>query len=338
MTFKTFSKSFLFVSFFFISSFAFFNYFINPYHIFNHNYFSKSLPLKKHTISSRMTIFYRAINSNPQNIIMGTSRAGVFPSTQITKYIQPSIQHLTIPGANIEEQSQYLKYVIKKYPLKEIIWSLDFFSFNPDLKNDSSFSYNRVDTSALFKDDYKTALFSLQTVKNSILTLSDNIKNKKLPKKKTTIEVLNSVSKEEIDIRTTGQLTYYSQKFLAHTSFNQPNSIQGNIDKIKEIINLCKEKNIKLHVYTSPVHVSFLQLYKTLGLQNTFTAWKKELAKITPYTDFCTNNTIAKNPYNFIDGTHLKPRLGKLIFAKIFQDTTVNVPNDFGTYINRDKD
>jgi hypothetical protein len=333
---KLFTKFLILLSITTIAFFAFFNYLINPYNIFDHKYLESTLKIKDHSVSIRMTRFYTTIHQKPENLIMGTSRIGMFPLSQVQKYLKNNLYTLAMPGANIEEQTQYLKYMIKNFRLKNIVWSLDFHSFNPDLKNDPSFSYNRLDDSIWFKKDYKVALFSFQTTKNSFKTLIDNLKteNKTLDQNANYADDINNLSHKDIDSRTKIQLQYYPDKFLKYSTFNHPHSIDNNIKKVKNIVNLCKKNNIKLHIYISPVHLSFLKLYSSLNLENTFNYWKEELAKVTNYTDFCTLNSITENRYNFMDGSHLKPMYGKFIFAKIFDDKSVIVPKDFGIHIN----
>jgi len=353
---KLFSKLFISLSLVVMFSMATFNYFINPYKVFNHNYFSSYIKTRDHQASHRMTLFYSAVYQNPESLLIGTSRMGILPISEPKKYMPNKLFNMWMPGGTIEEQTHLIKYMIAKFNIKEIVWSLDFHSFNPELANDPNFSYNRVDPNAIYKDDYNLALFGYQTTFNSIKTLKDNLKNfklnhkttskqkieKSLKTKKQTVtlgngwdEKVNSISNDEIDIQTKKQLIHYPEKYLRYRTFNNPKSIQSNLTKVEEIINICKKKNIKLHVYTSPVSQSFLNLYKEIGLQNTFVAWKKDLSKVTSYTDFCTLNSITKEKYNFLDGSHLKPSLGYLIYARLFHDNSVNIPNDFGIFIEK---
>ena len=339
MKYRFFTKIFIIISLVFITISATLNYIVNPYSIFNHQIFSSFFKVKQNTVSSRMTTFYAVLHKNPKNIVMGSSRAGLLPLGSIKKYLSNDIYSLAMQGSNIEEQTQYLKYMINTQNLKTIIWSLDFYSFNPDLKNDSSFSYERVNNSSFIKNDYKIALFSFQSTKNSLKTIIDNLQLKKEVQKNTKhekpisyLDTINNLSKEEIDTRTNIQLHYYPNKFLHSKNFKNPNSIDKNLKKFKYIVNLCSKKHIKLYIYTSPVSKSFLNLYSNLKLDKTFIYWKEKLVSIHSYTDFCTSNTITNNPYNFMDGSHIKPMFSKQIFAKIFHDKTIDVPSGFSIY------
>lgn len=319
------------------------NYIVNPYHIFSHHYFKNFLQEKEHTVSNRMTTFYKAKHSKPTSIIMGSSRVGMFDTDIFKKYLGTENFVMAMPGANIEEQSQYLLYMIKNHSIKNIVWSLDFFSFNPDLENDSDFVYNRLSNSYLLNDDYKITLFSLQATQNSLKTIFDNLRlyqnnevveNSKAKRQKV-YDAYQAFTHKEIDEYTAIQITYYPSKFLKNKHFIEVNSLEKNIKKVQLVLDLCKEKNIKTYLYTSPVSASFLDLYKKLGLEKTFFQWKKELSSITSYTDFAQYNSISNNPYNFIDGTHILTNFGPLIFARVFNDSHVKVPKDFGINIEK---
>jgi len=337
MSYKFWTKIFIFTSIIFFIFSATFNYIINPYDIFKHNLFTSFIQIKNHSVSERMSTFYYINNSKPTNLMIGTSRIGIFSTNSVEKYLGKNTYNMSIPGANIEEQTSYLRFMAYKHNIKNVVWALDFFSFNPDLKNDKSFTYDRVNPFKQIKDDHLIALFSLQTLKNSFKTLLDNINNKgpilnRKQLKKNVNSMYLSLNKKDIEMRTNIQINYYSNKFLKYTNFNNQDSIKINILKVKKILDLYKEKNINIYIYTSPVQDSFLDLYKKLGLEKTFLQWKKDLQTITPYTDFCTYNSISKEKTNFIDGTHIMPTFESMIFAKIFHDKSINIPSDFGIY------
>jgi len=321
------------------------NFIVNPYHIFNETMFSKYFPQKSHHASKQMSNFYIAKHSQPQNLMMGSSRIQMFPKTDVQKYLKTSTYNMAMSGATIEEQTQYLGYMIENHKIHNIIWALDFFSFNPDRKNNPNFSYDRLDNSSFIKNDYKTALLSLQTTKNSIKTIQDNLKLFQSKKKVKPLYLIKQefnkkyslLANKTIDQQTEQTLLYYKKKMLNNQHFTNAQSITKNIKKVQKIIELCQKKNIKLYIYLSPVQSSMLNLYTELGLENTFLIWKKSLQEITSYIDFCTLNSITNNRYNFIDGAHIMPRFSKLIFARIFNDTSVDIPNDFGVSMHQSK-
>ena len=99
------------------------------------------------------------------------------------------------------------------------------------------------------------------------------------------------------------------------------------------MVQLCKDNNINLKVFTTAIHVSQLNILKEVNKMDIFYKWKDELVKIYPYYDFMTENSITVNDDNYIDTSHLKQEFGYLYFAKVFEDSSINVPKDFGILI-----
>jgi len=105
---------------------------------------------------------------------------------------------------------------------------------------------------------------------------------------------------------------------------------------LKDMVKLCQDNNINLKVFTTAIYVSQLQILEDINKMDIYYKWKKELAKITSYWDFMYPNTITKNSDNYIDPSHIRQEKGYLYFARLFDDTNVNVPTDFGRYVTKD--
>lgn len=46
-----------------------------------------------------------------------------------------------------------------------------------------------------------------------------------------------------------------------------------------------------------------------------------------------TENSVTSNEDNYIDSSHIKQEFGYLYFAKIFEDFDIEIPEDFGIFI-----
>ena len=172
LSYYLYSKIFTFVIFTLVLFVSLTNYLVNPYSYFE-DITKDAFPYKSHIDSERMTNFYKALHAKPKSLMMGTSRIGHFLTSDLIKYLPQPIYNMSLPGSTIDEQSQYLEFMIKHQNIKTIIWSLDFFSFNPDKKNYPTFKKERLTTS-FYSDDFMLSLFSFPTFKKSILTIKDN--------------------------------------------------------------------------------------------------------------------------------------------------------------------
>lgn len=315
------------------------NYSVNPYNIFSHSYEGDYNFFKPYALSDRMSKFYEAKHLNPATLMMGTSRIGFFSSSYLEPYAPHPIYNLALAGSSIYEQTRYLEYMIEHQKIKMIVWGIDFFPFNPDKKNEDTFQDARLDH-YIYLDDYITSLLAYRTFEKSIQTVKINYKNsydKKLSRplfEEAQYFDFNNEPKTRTEIKKNIQDTLNEYKslpgFLKSSHFSNPHSIDPGLFRLKHIVDLCREKKITCIIYTSPVSAEHLNLIYSLGLGNTFDYWKKSLADIQSYYDFCTYNSITNNIMNFRDSSHIIKEDGQLIFAKIFKNPTVFVPEDFG--------
>ena len=315
------------------------NYIINPYNIFSHSYQGRYNYFKPYALSDRMTKFYEAKHLNPSTLMMGTSRIGLFKYTYLNPYAPKPIYNLALAGSSIYEQTRYLEYMIKHKNIKMIVWGLDFFSFNPDKKNEVTFEDERLNK-GIYLDDYITSLLAYRTFEKSIQTIKINFKHNYTKELNRPYfeeaqyykQQGQPYSRNKINKNVRNTLNEYKNhtEFLKSAHFSDPHSIDSSLKRVRYIIQLCKEKKIACVIYTSPVYVTHLDLIYSLGLGNTFDYWKKSLLSIQPYNDFCTYNSVTSNIMNFRDSTHITSNNGEIIFAKNFKNSKIFVPKDFG--------
>lgn len=305
-----------------------FNWIINPYNVFNHGLDSK-FPDKSNLLSDRMSKFYIANQRKPETIIMGTSRSGLFSEKQLEPYAS-GVYNYSLAGSSVDEQAQYIHYMITHHHIKTLVWSLDFFSFNPDKPMDQSFDSQRLNQK-YYLNDYFISLFSFKTFHRSTKTLIKNLSSAGIEQ-----DISGQpYTEKEIDFNIRYTLRSYAteKSFLLSEKFKQPHSIDKKLLSVQRVVDLCEQYNVKCVLYTSPVYHKHIDMIYSLGLGETFEMWKNGLAKIHPYTDFCTHNSITNNKMNFRDSSHVIGDLGKVIFAKIFLDKTLKIPEGFGDNI-----
>lgn len=319
------------------------NFLVNPYNVFKHTYEGSYNYFKSYALSDRMTKFYEANHIQPKTIMMGTSRIGFFNHTNLIPYTPQPIYNMAMAGASVHEQARYLEYMIGHHKLDTIVWGLDFFAFNPDKKAEASFKDERL-KKFIYTNDYTDALLQYKTFERSIKTIKKNIKTdysgqlvrpyfeeaQYLPHQG------SLYNQHEIEQNVYRTLTEYrnSPVFLKSENFKNPNSLNNGLKEVQYIINLCKKHHIKCLFFISPVYREHLDMIYEIGLGDSFEYWKKSLAKIQPYYDFCDYNSVTNNIMNFRDSAHISSVYAPIIFGRVFQNSSVDVPDDFGKLIS----
>lgn len=124
---------------------------------------------------------------------------------------------------------------------------------------------------------------------------------------------------------------------INNSIFKKPyafNFYRINIDdallKINEIKNICIENNINLNVFINPRHyVSYLNFDLSL-----YQKFLKGLSKFVSFYDFSGINSVTINNLNYIETSHYNNHTGRMIIGRIFNMDSIEVPNDFGIFVN----
>jgi len=318
------------------------NYIVNPYNVFQPNSSTFNY-VKKFIIADRMTLFYEMNHIQPQTLLVGSSRIGYFKSDTYGKYVPKPTFNLSLAGSSIYEQEEYIQYAIRHNKLKTLIWSLDFYAFNPDITPAFPFDPDRLRTS-FYLHDYFISLISYRTFERSIKTIKLNRKMTPSRQKQygnmiesaSYIDVQGqTLDKAAIKRNINATLNEYRSltAFLRSQRFTDPVSVETGINRVKKILDLCRQNDISVYIYLSPAYYKHIDMIYDMQLGNTFEYWKKRLASITDYIDFCTYNSITMDIMRFRDSSHTVNTTGHFIFAKLFKDKNVTVPKDFGTYV-----
>lgn len=339
--FKHWIQKFFIFSFLLAFLFSGFNYLCDPYGIFGNNWAGNTI--RNHTASDRMTKTYYAKRAMPLTVVIGTSRIGILNPKDVERHTKNKVYNMAMSGASIYEQSMYAKFSIETLHVKQIIWGIDFFSFNPELTQHFSFSKERLNEN-LYLRDHQEALLSLDAFIASLQTLNDSLLTQ--GKAKVQFETGNDTYTEfKAHLQTQGLAFidgkiekglqgYASKKELFNSElFKIPHSMDANFALVKEIFLLAKQHDVKIIFYISPTYHEHLNLIYSLGLGNSYEFFTTQLSEISPYWDFNTHNSITKDKNNFWDNSHMREEIGTLIMNKIFQQDVSIEASDFGTFV-----
>lgn len=303
-----------------------FRYIIDPVGINN----KVNLGLYKDVaLAYRIQKFVELNEVKPNSIILGGSRSHYLNPKDLEKYTQDKVYNLGLTYSTLEEQYYFLKYSIEHFEIKNVVIGLNLYPFSEKLEDNSSdfdkdlfedgftifkqikhylslplfkylkYAYENEYTEPFYKDGAITAYHQSIVLKN-----------------------------HSWEARKKNSLDGYHKKYTNYLEWGDT-----QFEYYRKMVKLCKDNNINLKVFTTAVHASQIDLLKDLNKMDIFHKWKDELAKIYPYYDFMTKNSVTVNDENYIDTSHIKQELGYLYFARIFEDTSVSIPKDFGVLV-----
>jgi sugar phosphate isomerase/epimerase len=113
----------------------------------------------------------------------------------------------------------------------------------------------------------------------------------------------------------------------------QENRIDENISDVKKIIDLCKKYNIKLIIFTNPLHAITYQE----AVKNGYLDFLFKLSEITEYYNFSGINNITINNTYFNETSHYKFEVGDMIIDAIFNNILDEelLGQGFGCHVTR---
>ncbi|MDY7013182.1 MAG: hypothetical protein SVX43_06180, partial [Cyanobacteriota bacterium] len=155
-----------------------FNIIIDPYGTLNTpiGKFNHEKPRKDN--NDRLYKAADIMRIEPVAVILGSSRTkqSIDPEHLAFGDRKP-IYNLALNGANIYEIRRYLEHAIANQKnLELVVLGVDFFMFNEELKNQPSFSENRLEKRFLPVGDLVNSIFSLDTAEKSVKTVEASLK------------------------------------------------------------------------------------------------------------------------------------------------------------------
>lgn len=285
-----------------------FNFIVDPYYIFRNSTIKGFNNVKIHRYTNRRTILYADVKLNSKNKDTAfTGNCILFHNSDDFK----NTVFYTLPIVKINEISDIIKNVHKIAPnIKKIylgIYFDDFWNFNkvfdPLISPNSKF---------LTYKDLINILFSFNTTKYSIETVTNSIKN------------------NENDT-----LYIYPFREIANKTYDKDFNF-NELTGIKEVKEFAEKNNIELVIYYSPIHITKkIHIYEK-GMWESNQELKRELAKIAPFYDYSFSNIYNTNPLDenndyFIDNIHPSAIYNHIIISDLLSNK-----KEIGTLINND--
>ena len=98
--------------------------------------------------------------------------------------------------------------------------------------------------------------------------------------------------------------------------FNDKKFVDSALNDIREIVKICRENNIKLVIFTNPMHyITYLA-----SLERNYIYFLTELAKITEFYNFSGLNAITLDNNNYLETSHYKAEVGDIIINILCND------------------
>ncbi len=309
------------------------NFIIDPFSVFHSNIMNYD-----YEINERFNKIWHIDKNHARYnaYIMGSSRSGTTSPHLLEKYIPRShFYNFTVAGCTQYDNLLILEYFLeKKYPIKHIFLQIDIsdiYGFKAPEGNYNAKHHPHVTHSSL--TTHYLSYLTILPVKRFL----EKIKVNYFGEHKNYLRY---------DLTQSGRwhVDYLEEKIKAdpkkyiqdQVSFNQQVSrgakgtkIKENIDALKKIKVLADKHAINLIVYIAPHNQHMMDTFHA----ESYLHYLQEIAKIVNYWDFSGYNSISCDDHFYYESSHYRDQLAELVVKRIFNDSTVTLPNDFGHFV-----
>lgn len=282
----------------------------------------------------------------PKCILVGTSRIGRGISAE-NEYIQKNkCFNLYLNAANIDEINLLLNKSIKN-EVEQIIFGLDFFSFNSNYTieryqgNLNKYEYLSDNFILILLSNFNK-IISLRNLKNN---LYDFFKNKKLSYDK--LQDYKTMFSNTYDVTINNRFDFTliddryskSQSVFKYISKNEKGHGIGDfklnekgLNNLLKIVKKINNSEIKLKIFITPVHLYLMEAIYRSGLDNEYFKIIEEISKVTNdinskiydfsgYNEITSGLDINKKFVNgyYIDLDHYSSAVGDKILKNLFK-------------------
>lgn len=315
-----------------------FNFLVDPYGVFNNiGVVWPSYEMTQNSETAKIT-YLKGHYQEYDSYIIGDSSTSSYPTEQLNEYFGASFYNMCMYDADMLDVEQTVTYLVENCIVKNLIVNVyldnavlyditsDSLScqLSPEVTGESAWSFY---SKYLFMDP-RISMEKLKALRDDTY----------IPQ---TFDVFTpETGTYDRKLRDAERIGNMDDYLAAYPEFVDDPAIGMNINEvavagtlksIAAIRNLCKENGINLVVVTAPVYREYMNCFDYNAVMDFYT----RLAEVTPYWDFSLSS-VSCEPRYFYDETHFRNCVGKMALARIAEDDSIYIPEDFGAYVTAD--
>lgn len=247
----------------------------------------------------------------PRRILVGSSTVyrGLDPSV-----IDDELRtfNLGISSMRILEARHYVRHALRFAPVKEVILGLDFFMFDADRRTEAGFDpgLGRLESRS---DDAFSSVLSWHALRDAWRTGASDVPTDGVWHRDGHKQTFPRSAESNAALLDSAKREYASMN---------PDLAPG-LAELDGLITDCNERAVRLRIFITPVHSSYLSAMAAAGRKQDFERWKAlvhelGIRKGTPIADMAISNPATDSPLSastryYIDPSHYSPLVGSAI-------------------------
>ena len=297
------------------------NVIVDPFDVFGTEW-ACFAPHKNDVVFNRATIIHRAERTDPELLVLGTSRVMAFDAKRLAELTGQAAHVLAVPAANIYELRRHLEHYSSRKNLRRVLLGLDYYSFNPRRAPYVGFDETRLQGKAppwkdyaLVATHYKALFESLSVLRACLTWPPDEDAAASSP---TSLPL-------DLAVRFATRPEFYDTE-----SLDDWDALNAELAHLRAIVDLAQARGFELHLFINPFQYKHWHMIHAVGRGASYEKWKRELVEIAPLWDFSGSNSITREDANFIDTSHYRSPVAEWIARRTLDLDPSSVPADFG--------
>jgi peptidoglycan/xylan/chitin deacetylase (PgdA/CDA1 family) len=313
--------------------FAAYNALIDPFGIFG----DKLLRYPEYSMTQNPRIAKIAyLDKNYEkydSYVIGCSKSSSLPTDSLNKYFSATFYNMIMYGGDLYDIEKTAEYIVNNYTAKNIVVLIgleEARAFNTEADETKGNLHAKVDGSAIFPFYLKYLFLNPEYSKSKIESYLD--RSYLISPDEVFVAQTGTYNKSKRDAERIPPLTAYLREnpnFTSATWYNTIPDADLCVQSIKRIKALCEDNGISFTLIACPVYEKELRCYNSEELL----AYYKKIAEVTDFWNFSGYTDITYEPRYFYDSMHFRNCVGDMMLSKMFNDSSVYVPENFGDYI-----
>lgn len=293
------------------------NYLINPYGAWRTTVID---PIFREDNDARMTTPYLVRTARPHTLLVGSSRVRV--GMHIVQGLRDGILNGALQGADTEEAVAVVRTALRNPKLKQIVWGVDFFSFDESRKVDR-------DTMARLHGNawtmFSETLLNLAALDAGRREFDRSWHGRAALRARWTIAMpwpqaelcrtragsdrsgLASLGDAKIQRQLVGDVPDYTGYRLSRRKLRD----------FAATVALARRRGVEVIVFVPPISAYVLEMIRQSGQWPAFQQWKRDLLAAGPYWDFSGYSALSLSPEFFRDVMHFKTAVGHQLLRRL---------------------
>ena len=268
--------------------------------------------------------------------VIGCSKSSSLPTDTLNRYFDASFYNMIMYGGDLYDIEMTAKYVLENYGAENIVVVIgleESAGYNTEADGMKGNLHAKVDSSSLIPFYFKYLFLNPEYSKNKLSSYSK--RSYLITADEVFIPETGTYNKSKRDA---AKIPILSDYFSENPEFSEGawnikmSDIEPCLESISRIRDMCESHKATLTLITSPVHERELLCYGADNIVNYYS----RIAEITPFWNFSGYTSVTCEPRYFYDYLHFRNCVGDMMLARIFSDTSVYIPSDFGQYITKE--